>query len=155
MLECHSLQICCFQTLPHMWPSMVNLLSMNYQASALCHVANTLQYCSTWSKSHWMDTTCKAINWVQIKWLCIGFLLTITSDFRSIHEYLPLKGANHTSNANSSSICLLGQCNNWDNMSLLWIWTPRSTIPFSTAPQWSLQCLHTTHHIDPHIHQLL
>jgi len=123
---------------------------------ALRHAAQTPDYRDYLKeKFHWHDKECDDINWTALKFALrkLSPADTIRAH-KFLHDWLPLKGAPHTSNPTASKVC--PQCW-WEDETIWHFWECPHVEQEQRYRklQAALQALHTQNHIDPHLFQLL
>jgi len=125
-------------------------------SSVLWHAAQTPDYRNYLKeKFQWNDKACEDINWVSLKF-ALRKLSPVdhTRAHKFLHDWLPLKGAQHTANATASSLC--PQCRREDETIWhFWECQHRDWAVRFQKLQHDLNALHTQNHIDPHMLQLL
>ncbi len=106
-------------------------------------------------KFHWNDTDCDDINWTSLKYALRKLPPSDTTRaHKFLHEWLPLKGAPQTSSPNASKLC--PQCRREEEtMWHFWECNQAEREQRYRKLHNDLNALHTQHHIDPHLFQLL
>ncbi len=144
--------------LPHSYPHLRihgNIIVREF-SQALRHAATTPDYRDYLKeKFHWNDTECDDINWTSLKYALHKLTPSDTTRaHKFLHEWLPLKGAPQTSSPEASTLC--PQCRREEEtMWHFWECNQVEREQRYRKLHTDLNALHTQHHIDPHLFQLL
>ncbi len=145
-------------TLPSSYPHVCihGTIIVRELTQALRHAASTPDYRAYLKeKFQWTDTDCDDINWVSLKFALRKLSpADHTRAHKFLHDWLPLKGASHTTNATASPLC--PQCKR-DDETTWHFWEcqhPERTTRFQKL-QRDLTALHAQYNLDPHMFQLL
>ncbi len=144
--------------LPHSYPHLKihGRVIVREFTQALRHAAATPDYRDYLKeKFHWRDTDCDDVNWTSLKYALRKLTpANNTRVHKYLHDWLPLKGAPQTSNANTNKLC--PQCRQEDKTIWhFWECSHEEREQRYRKLQNDLSSLHSQNQLDPHLFQLL